>query len=300
MAVTYNDLYLDTRKRMKKMGVAAAQLEARELICAASGKTREQLFQDMPLYAPNQVVDKLEKFITRRIAGEPVAYLVGEWEFYGVTLEITPEVLIPRPDTEVLAERAIRLLKEAGESGRLLDLCCGSGCIGLAAAAQVPECRAVLVDLSEGAVKLAKQNIRRNNLTSRVTCFSGDAMGEPDSALWNFDVITCNPPYIPTEDIEKLDASVRDYEPRMALDGGADGLDFFRAVATGWEKVLRPGGTLLFEVGIGQAERVKQILTQAGYEKVSVHRDLVGIPRVVEGRVKLHGEDPKQRRKDNG
>ena len=291
MAVTYNDLYLDTRKRMKKMGVTAAQLEARELICAASGKTREQLFQDMPLYAPNQVVDKLEQFLERRIAGEPVAYLVGEWEFYGVTLEITPDVLIPRPDTEVLADQAIRLMKETGENGRLLDLCCGSGCIGLAVAAKVPECRTVLVDLSEGAVKIAKQNIRRNNLGSRVTCFSGDAKGEPDPALWDFDVIACNPPYIPTGDIPKLDVSVRDYEPRMALDGGKDGLDYFRTVAVNWGKVLRPGGTLLFEVGIGQADRVKQILAQEGYEHIAVHRDLVGIPRVVEGRVSLHRKD---------
>ncbi|MDF2838763.1 MAG: protein-(glutamine-N5) methyltransferase, release factor-specific [Evtepia sp.] len=287
MTATYNDLYLDVRKGLKKTGIEAASLEARELICAASGKTREQFFRDLPLYAPDFVQQKLEDLLLRRMQGEPVAYLVGEWEFYGLTLTINHHVLIPRPDTEVLVERAISLIEEAGTGCRILDLCAGSGCIGLAVANHVKECRAVLVDASAEAIQVCKQNIRRNNLSGRVTALHGDAKCEPDSTLWDFDVIACNPPYIPTGDIPKLDPSVRDYEPHLALDGGSDGLDFYRLISSLWANSLRLGGTILFEVGIGQADRVKKVLEEAGYEDIRIHRDPAGIPRVLEGHVSI-------------
>ena len=252
MAATYNNLYLDARKRLREAGVEGAQLEARELVCCAAGKSREQFYRDMALYASDPVEEKLAELLERRLAGEPVAYLIGEWEFYGLGLDITPDVLIPRMDTEVLAERAILLARAAGEGARVLDLCAGSGCVGLAVAANVPGCRVVLADVSEAALRLCKQNVRRNELNARVTCVQADALEPPDAALWDFDVIACNPPYIPTGDIAGLDVSVRDYEPRSALDGGADGLDFYRAIAARWGAALRLGGALLFEVGIGQ------------------------------------------------
>ena len=144
MATTYNNLYLDTRTRLKKAGIEGGQLEARELICYAADKSREQFYRDMHLYASGE----LEK---RRLGGEPVAYIVGEWEFYGLPLNVSSEVLIPRIDTEVLAERGILKARAAGEGARVLDLCAGSGCVGLAVAANVPGCRAVLADVSEGA-----------------------------------------------------------------------------------------------------------------------------------------------------
>lgn len=287
MTATYNDLYLDVRKGLKKTGIEAASLEARELICAASGKTREQFFRDLPLYAPDFVQRKLEDLLLRRMQGEPVAYLVGEWEFYGLTLTVNPHVLIPRPDTEVLVDRAICLMQEAGEGGRILDLCTGSGCIGLAVASRVEVCRTVLVDVSPEAIQVCKQNIRRNNLNGRVTCMLGDARHEPDPTLWDFDVIACNPPYIPTEEIKRLDSSVQDYEPHLALDGGVDGLDFYRDIASLWANSLRLGGAILFEVGIGQANVVKGVLEESGYENIRIHRDHAGIPRVVEGHVPI-------------
>ena len=148
MATTYNNLYLDTRQRLREAGVEGAQLEARELLCHAAGKSREQFYRDMALYAPDPVEEKLAALVERRLAGEPVAYLIGEWEFYGLTLDVTPDVLIPRMDTEVLAERAILLARAAGEGARVLDLCAGSGCVGLAVAANVPTCRVVLADIS--------------------------------------------------------------------------------------------------------------------------------------------------------
>ena len=283
MATTYNNLYLDIRRRLKAAGVESAQLEARELLCHAAGKSREQFYRDMALYASDPVEEKLAALVERRLAGEPVAYLIGEWEFYGLPLEVTPDVLIPRMDTEVLAERAILLARAAGEGARVLDLCAGSGCVGLAVAANVPTCRVVLADVSEAALKVCKQNVRRHELNARVTCVQADALQKPDAALWDFDVIACNPPYIPSGDIAGLDVSVRDYEPRSALDGGDDGLDFYRAITANWGSALRLGGSLLFEVGIGQAMDVGALLERSGFEDIQSTQDTQGIPRVVEG-----------------
>ena len=285
MATTYNNLFLDTRARLKKAGIEAAQLEARELLCYASDKSREQLYRDMSLYVSGALEKRVEDLVQRRLAGEPVAYIVGEWEFYGLPLNISNDVLIPRDDTEVLAERAILKAKMAGDGARVLDLCAGSGCVGLAVASQVPACRVVLGELSEGALRVCKQNVRRNELNARVTCISVNAMEPPVSALWDFDVIACNPPYIPTADIAGLDVSVRDFEPHMALDGGEDGLDFYRFIAAKWKGALRLGGSLIFEVGIGQAPQVEEILAQNGYENIQTVSDTQGIWRVVEGTV---------------
>lgn len=283
MAVTYNNLYLDTRRRLRTAGVEMAQLEARELVCFAADKTREQFLRDLPLYASSEVEARVEELTLRRLEGEPVAYIIGEWEFYGLPLDISRDVLIPRPDTEVLAERGILLATAAGEGARVLDLCTGSGCVGLAVAANVPQCRVVLCDLSEAALRICKQNVRRNNLNARVTCVQADATQPPASALWDFDVILCNPPYIPHGDLEGLDASVRDYEPWGALDGGDDGLDFYRAISQRWGGALRLGGSLVFEVGLGQAPEVERIMARSGFDNIVTHRDAAGIWRVVEG-----------------
>ena len=283
MAATYNNLYLDARKRLREAGVEGAQLEARELVCCAAGKSREQFYRDMALYASDPVEEKLAELLERRLAGEPVAYLIGEWEFYGLGLDITPDVLIPRMDTEVLAERAILLARAAGEGARVLDLCAGSGCVGLAVAANVPGCRVVLADVSEAALRLCKQNVRRNELNARVTCVQADALEPPDAALWDFDVIACNPPYIPTGDIPELDVSVKDYEPHEALDGGTDGLDFYRAIAVNFKDALTKNGMLAFECGMGQAPQVEEILRENGYEDIRILRDFTGVERVVTG-----------------
>ena len=283
MATTYNNLYLDTRQRLREAGVEGAQLEARELLCHAAGKSREQFYRDMALYAPDPVEEKLAALVERRLAGEPVAYLIGEWEFYGLTLDVTPDVLIPRMDTEVLAERAILLARAAGEGARVLDLCAGSGCVGLAVASNVPACRVVLAEKDERALAVCKRNVRRHELNARVTCVQADALADPEPALWDFDVIACNPPYIPTGDLAGLDVSVRDYEPRSALDGGPDGLDFYRAIAAGWGRALRLGGSLLFEVGFDQAMAVAAILEGCGFTDLQSTQDTQGIPRVVEG-----------------
>ena len=285
MATTYNNLFLDTRTRLRKAGVENAQLEAREIVCYAADKSREQLYRDMSLYVSAELEHRVDELVQRRLAGEPVAYIIGEWEFYGLPMDVSHDVLIPRMDTEVLAERGILKARESGEGARVLDLCAGSGCVGLAVAANASQCRVVLGELSEGALRVCKQNVRRNELNARVTCLSVNAMEPPSSALWDFDVIVCNPPYIPTGEIEKLDVSVRDYEPHMALDGGEDGLDFYRFISAKWQSALRLGGTLIFEVGIGQAPAVEEIMVQNGFEDIKTTADTQGIWRVVEGTI---------------
>ena len=206
----------------------------------------------------------------------------GEWEFYGLPLDISREVLIPRPDTEVLAEQAINYLRTQGEC-RVLDLCAGSGCVGLAIASQVPQTRVVLGEWSDGALKICRQNIRRNGLSGRVVPMQADARDKPEKALGDFQCIVCNPPYIPRGDIDGLDVSVKDYEPHLALDGGEDGLDFYRDISEKWKDALNIGGRLYFEVGIGQADSVLRIMRAQGFGDIQVVKDLHEIPRVVFG-----------------
>lgn len=284
MAITYNNLYMDIRQELHRAGIQAATLEARELVCFAAGKTREQFVRDGRLYVPQDVEEQARALMRRHLAGEPLAYLIGEWEFYGLGLDISPAVLIPRPDTEVLVQTVVHEL-DSGADCRVLDLCAGSGCIGLAVASQVSRARVLLGELDDEALKVCRQNIRRNQLTARVTSLRIDARGKPSRQLGEFDCIVSNPPYIPTADIETLDASVRDHEPHLALDGGADGLDFYRVISDRWRDALTPNGLMAFEVGIGQADEVLRIMRANGFGDIQIVRDLHDIPRVVYGRL---------------
>ena len=277
MAITYNNLYMDIRQELHRAGIQAATLEARELVCFAAGKTREQFVRDGRLYVPQDVEEQARALMRRHLAGEPLAYLIGEWEFYGLPLDISEQVLIPRSDTEVLAGEAIRWL-QTQQDARVLDLCAGSGCVGLAVASQVHACRVVLGEKSEAALRICRQNIRRSGLLGRVTPMPADALEPPTRQLGEFDCIVCNPPYIPT-----LDVSVRDYEPHMALDGGEDGLEFYRAISENWREALHPGARLYFEVGIGQADSVLRIMRRQGFGELEIVPDTAGIPRVVYG-----------------
>ena len=282
MAITYNNLYLDIRQQLRKAGIEAATLEARELVCFGTGKSRDELTRDGGLYASPELERRVRDLVDRHLAGEPVAYLIGEWEFYGLPLDISRDVLIPRPDTEVLAGQAIEYIQTLGEC-RVLDLCAGSGCIGLAVASQAPQARVVLGEYSDAALKICRQNIRRNGLTGRVVPMQADAREKPERALGEFQCIVSNPPYIPRADLETLDASVKDYEPHLALDGGEDGLDFYQTISGKWKEALAPGGRLYFEGGIGQADTVLRIMRAQGFGDIQIVKDLHDIPRVVFG-----------------
>ena len=282
MPTTYNNLYLDIRQELRRAGITAATLEARELVCYGSGKTREELIRDGQLYVTPEVEKRIRQLVDRHLHGEPVAYLIGEWEFYGLPLDISEAVLIPRVDTEVLAAQAIDYVNTLGQC-RVLDLCAGSGCVGLAVAANAPKCRVLLGEISEGAVRICRQNIRRNQLGSQVSVMVLDAMAKPPSAIGEFDCVVCNPPYIPRSDIERLDISVKNFEPYLALCGGEDGYDFYSYISQHWRKAMRCGGRLYCEVGIGQADTVLRIMRANGFGDINVVQDTGGIPRVVYG-----------------
>lgn len=282
MAITYNNLYMDVRQLLHRAGIDAATLEARELVAFAAGKSREALVRDGRLYVPQEVEQRTMALVQRHLAGEPLAYLIGEWSFCGMDLDIDESVLIPRVDTEVLAEQAAEFVKTLPEC-RVLDLCAGSGCVGLAIAKLCPASHVVLGELMEGALRVCRRNIRRCGLTAQVMPWQTDALAGAPKRVGEFDCIVSNPPYIPDGDIAGLDVSVREYEPLMALKGGADGLDFYRAIAEKWRPALKIGGRLYFEVGIGQGDAVLRIMRAQGFGDIEIVPDTAGIPRVVYG-----------------
>lgn len=268
---------------MKDAGIEAFNLEARLIIAKAAGKTTEELFKDLNMYVSSDFEAYVMDLLNRRAQGEPAAYLTEEWEFYGIPLKINKNVLIPRNDTELLAEKAIELLRLKDEPVRVLDLCCGSGCIGIAIAANASHCRMTMVDNSPEAIRVSKYNVTMNNLAKNITCLEMDALSPPPRLMGKYDLIVSNPPYIPTGDIKDLDISVKNFEPVAALDGGKDGLDFFRSIIGAWKILLKDKGVMMLECGIGQADAVKNIMMKNGFWNVCSIKDTQGIDRVVLG-----------------
>lgn len=282
---TYNELYMDARTRLRQAGVEAFNLEARILVAQAAGKTTEELLRDLNLYSSPAVEEAVCTNIRRRLDGEPVAYITGTWEFYGLPMVVTPDVLIPRMDTEVLVDAAKALLTGRKMDARILDLCCGSGCIACALAHEFPAAKLVAVDISASALEVCRRNIALNRLSSHVLTLPGDALNTPPMSIGKFDMIVSNPPYIASREIMALDPSVRDYEPIWALDGGKDGLKFYKGIIKYWKSLLRPGGYLLFEVGEDQAEAVKDMILSAGFLGADTAKDTLGVERVVIGKM---------------
>lgn len=277
----YGQLYLKARKELLQVDGANASNVARELLCAASGKNAADILAGRELYASQEIGEKLDSFVKRYLAGEPLAYILQEWDFYGMRLHITKDVLIPRDDTEVVTEMAIRTALFLPKNPRILDLCTGSGCIGLAVAKRVKDARVTLLDASPEALKVAKQNVAEQKMTGRVNCLLGDALAPPPKFLGEFDLIVSNPPYVLTGQLPDLEPSVRDFEPRMALDGGEDGLRFYRAIIGQYTQALKPGGYLCLEFGQGQEGQVAALLEQHGYTKIEMKKDTGEIIRAV-------------------
>ena len=282
---TYNELYLGARNLLRQNGVESYNLEARILVAKAAGKPVAELLRDLNLYATPAIEETVQGFLRRRLAGEPVAYITGTWEFYGLPMVVTPDVLIPRMDTEVLVDTAKELLIGRKMDARILDLCFGSGCISCALGHELPASKLVAVDISASALEICRKNISLNRLTTRVLTMQADATFSPPLGIGQFDMLVSNPPYIASDEILTLDNSVRDYEPVWALDGGENGLRFYKSIIKFWKSVLRPGGFLLFEVGEGQAEAVKEMLLAGGFDSAETRQDTLGVDRVVFGRL---------------
>lgn len=285
MVKKYGDLYLQARRALLPSEGDNASMAARELLALASDKSVSAVLADSGLYASEQIEERLDSYVARMLAHEPLPYILGQWDFYGLSLEVTPDVLIPRDDTMAVTELAIEALRARTEP-RVLDLCCGSGCIGLAVAHQLPGAHVTLADISRPALAVAKRNIKRLKLQNRVTAIGLDARKKGLSFVGALDALICNPPYITSEEMLQLEPSVRDYEPALALDGGADGLLFYRAVVDNFTHLIAAGGFLCFEFGLGQHMAVSMLLQEAGYTDIVLRKDLRGVVRAVRGRKK--------------
>ncbi len=274
MVKKISELYAEARKAfMTQEDAQTAGLLARSLLCHVTGKTNEQIISDRELYACEQACMDMAQAVNRVMAGEPLAYVLGQWEFYGLPLQVTKDVLIPRDDTCAVTELAIKQALFLSAAPRILDLCTGSGCIGLAIASRVKDCKVTCCDISKEAIAVAKKNAAANKLSARVSCVQADALSEPPAFLGKFDMIVSNPPYITTQEMLELPDSVKNYEPHLALHGGTDGLDFYRSIAVNYAKALKPGGYLCFEFGFGQGDAVCRILEENGYTILERSRD---------------------------
>jgi len=271
---TYSQLYLEARRELLKTEDAeTASFMARTLLCHVSGKSQEAILAGRDLYASEEVCKAMESGVARLAKQEPLAYVLGEWEFYGLDLYVNEHVLIPRDDTCAVAALAIKQAIFLNQNPRVLDLCCGSGCIGLAVASRVKDARVTLADLSRDALAVAKNNITRHKMSARVSCVQADALKPAQPFLGKFDLIVSNPPYITEQEMKELPQSVKDFEPHLALFGGEDGLDFYRSIAKNYRDALKPGGYLCFEFGMGQGDDVCAILETNGYTILERTRD---------------------------
>ena len=282
MTKTINDVYIQLFHRFKAGGDPMPQLTARELTAYACKADKKRTAGWAHSYIDDTTADYANLLCDRCLDGEPLAYILGEWDFYGLTFKVDRSVLIPRSDTERLCELVIEQAKQR-VSPRILDLCCGSGCIGIAAAHEVEDARVTAIDLSEGALHITRENACTLGVSPRLIAMRADVMQAPPHGLGQFDIIVSNPPYVTGDEMRALDHSVADFEPHEALYGGEDGLDFYRAICDSWGELLVPNGRLLFECGWHQAEDVAAIMRKHGYADVAIAEDFSGVPRIVYG-----------------
>ena len=282
MVKKYSDLYVEAHRAFQlKEDPQTASLYARNLLCKASGLSYENILVQREMYASEEVCGAMEESVKRVLRGEPIAYVLGEWDFFGMTLKVDPNVLIPRDDTCAVTNLAINQALFLDSEPRILDLCTGSGCIGIAVATRVADARVTLADISREALAVAKQNIKEQKLSARISCVCVNALEEAPAYLGKFDMIISNPPYITTKEMDELDDSVKKYEPHLALHGGEDGLDFYRAIAKNYACALKPGGYLCFEFGMGQGDDVCRILEENQYKVLDRTKDYNNVERAV-------------------
>ena len=275
--MNYKDAYLNGTEELTRAGISEAKLDARLLLEYVCATDHSALISHPDRELSEAERESYESAISRRKDREPVAYIMGNWEFMGLTFKVTGDVLIPEQDSEFLVEEALR---HCEDGMRVLDLCTGSGCIGLSILKYTNETKAVCTDISGAALAIAGENADSLGLLDRVNFTETDLF--PESGQEKFDVIVSNPPYIRSDVIETLEPEVRDYEPRLALDGSEDGLSFYRRIADKAPEYLYSSGYLIMEIGYDQAEAVKELLERKGcYHAIEVIKDFSGNDRVI-------------------
>ncbi|MCI8648889.1 MAG: peptide chain release factor N(5)-glutamine methyltransferase [Anaerotruncus sp.] len=277
--MTLQQVYQASYSRLKPEDTqeSSAALDLARMFEYAFGVSRYQLPQLGGQPADPQQLQEFLVLCARYDRGEPLQYLLGQWEFFGLPFQVGPGVLIPRPDTEILVETGLELIKDR-HNPEVVDLCAGSGCVGISISSKRRDARVCALEKYPEAFAYLIENITLNRVL--IDAFQEDVLFPP--ALPQLDLAISNPPYIPHAQLATLEIQVQ-YEPKLALDGGEDGLDFYRAISPLYLPMLKPGGALAFEVGYDQAPQVMELMTQAGYVDVTARRDLAGIQRVVYG-----------------
>jgi len=266
------------QQRLSGAGIDAARAEARLLLRHATGFSAERQVSapDAPL--DRQQLACLEAAVSRRSRREPMAQILGRREFWSLDFEVTPDTLDPRPDSETVIEAALAALDSRVPPYQILDLGTGTGCLLLALLSELPAASGVGVDIAPGAARVARKNAERLGFSRRACFIAGDWITALDG---RFDLVLCNPPYVPTDVIETLEPEVARFEPRRALDGGADGLGAYRQLIPDLSRVVGAAGKVVIEVGIGQADAVAEILKRSGFGGQARHADLAGIERCI-------------------
>ena len=251
--------------------VDSPRLSAELLLASTLSMSRIELYTQFDKIVPKDKLDYLHTIVKRASQNEPVAYLIGKTEFYSIELDVTADCLIPRPETELLVERAVDFLRKRDGKQLLCDLCTGCGCIATAIAKNFAKADIIATDISETALKVAEKNVEKYKLSDRIKLLLGDLFDplieQIDAA--KFDLIVCNPPYVSKPDYQLLDKNVKDFEPQQAFYGGEDGLDVYRKIALKVDDFLKPDAGLILEIGCGQGQAVRELL-----EKTSVFSDI--------------------------
>lgn len=268
--------------RLEEGGIENPRLDAEILLAHVLKWRRLSLYVDSEKKLPLESILRFNELINRRLEGIPVAYLTGTKEFMGLAFAVNEKVLIPRPDTEILTEFVGEYLRGLGGEVTFADLGVGSGAISISILKFVKFARAAAVDISSEALEVAKFNAEKFHVEDRIEFFQGNLFAPLEGKIFN--AIVSNPPYIPTRDLETLQSEVQQ-EPRIALDGGEDGLNFYRQIISDAPRFLVSGGLLAVEVGINQASAVKNLFERANFKDVEIIKDLAGIERVVAGRI---------------
>ena len=274
-----SDLLRSTSEALRRAGVENPRFEAQTLLADLLDVDRGRLLARGPERLPPSVLGAYESRVQRRVAREPFQHIVGTVEFFGLQLEVDSRALIPRPETELLVDVALAV--ELQREARIVDLGTGSGCIAVALAVHRPAWRMTAVDRSVACLELARNNAGRHGVERRVELVAGDFAALPEDWKGGFDLVVSNPPYVALAEWRELEPEVRDHEPRDALVPGPTGLEAFESIAGAARRLLRADGTLVLEVGYGQAERVTRMLELHGFCEIVTTEDFQRIPRVI-------------------
>ena len=272
-----------TAEHLTKKGLDSPRLSAELVLSHVVGLKRIELYTQFDKPVTKEQSDRLHDLVKRAGQNEPIAHIVGKTEFYSLELDITPDCLIPRPETELLVERAIEFLRARTGKQFVCDLCTGSGCVAVAIAKNFSNADIIATDICEAALKVAAKNVEKHQLGKRIRLLCGDLFDPlvPQLDVDKFDLIVCNPPYVSAAEFEKLDKNVKDYEPKSALLAGADGLDIYRRIVEKVDDFLKPDAALMLEIGYGQGPAVRELLEKAGYfGKITIEKDLYDNDRI--------------------